>query len=97
MHLHKLMSDLFFRLPASLVHSPPSEQKFVHRLVYKALSSGGPSVGGLARRKVITFEVLLAQPKQRSEDAEGGSSTLSVEPWCEQGTESQLNLMMPDR
>ncbi|GJE85757.1 mitochondrial inner-membrane-bound regulator, SLS-like protein [Phanerochaete sordida] len=87
-------------LPSSLVHSPPSEQKLVHRLIYKALptsDSSAESADELLRRKMITFEVVLAQARAQMGGEDAESSSLSIEPRCEQGTESQLNLMMPDR
>lgn len=82
------------------MHSPPSEQRqrLVHRLIHKAIPSSSPSdnAGELLQRKIIAFEILLAQPKQAAEDVDAPDS-LTIEPRCEQGTESQLNLMMPDR
>ena len=85
-------------LPASLAHYVPSEQKIVHRLIYKSLSptdqtsNAGKSA---SQSNVITFEVVIAVNGQAS-DAES-VQTLSIDPRWQKGTETVLDLMMPDR
>ncbi|KIP12467.1 hypothetical protein PHLGIDRAFT_124010 [Phlebiopsis gigantea 11061_1 CR5-6] len=85
-------------LPPSLVHSVPAEQKILHRLIYKSLPPADqtPSAAkNASQSNVITFEVVIAVDSQAS-DAES-VQTLSIDPRWQKGTETVLDLMMPDR
>lgn len=114
-------------MPVPLVHSPPSDEKIIHRLVYKALPASDKPYrdSKTLRREVITYEVVLAQPKQTTESTSSVQSeaqpdfealsesesyaseetdasqeaepNLSIDPQCEKGTETVMDLMMPDR
>ena len=88
-------------MPASLAHSAPSDQKIVHRLIYKALPSTdqlSKPEKGPSQTNVITFEVVIAQAKENSESIDAESPhNLSIEPRSQKGTETVVNLMMADR
>jgi len=107
-------------LPAVLIDSSPAEQKVLHRLTYHALPKLDPNYGSSDTpssakastpyaNKVITFEVVLAQPRQSPLNPEVDNDLVedlnadvplldaSSTAQCTVGVEASADLMMPDR
>ena len=100
-------------LPTTLVHTPPSHQQLIHRLIYKALPSGRQDAPPAEVNDTspithtINLEVVLARPKEpRGDDDHEGiedaevetkSEALSFTPHCWQAKEMDLDLLLPDR
>ncbi|KAJ3554628.1 hypothetical protein NM688_g3008 [Phlebia brevispora] len=103
---HDVHATFVANLPAALVHTPPSQQRLVHRLVYKALPpsastypSGSPSTNNgstMPATHTINLEIVLARPKQDDTPKPEGFA-LSFTPRCWMGTEAKLDLLLPDR
>ena len=94
-------------LPTTLVHTSPSHQQLIHRLIYKALPSGPPDASPAEVNDTspithtINLEVVLARPKEprgdEDADVEAKSEPLSFIPHCWQAKETDLDLLLPDR
>ena len=76
------------------MHSPPSKQQIIHRLLYRALPSDDATAADhdkITEGKITSYETALMQLKTDE------TGDLGLIPQCEIGTESVLHLMMPDR
>lgn len=78
-------------LPPRLVHSPPAQQRIVHRLIYKV-----PPSSPKPKTELISFEVVLAQSKGELAD-DDSAPALELKPQYRKGLELVTDMMMPDR
>jgi hypothetical protein len=88
---------ILYSLPLDLVRVLPSQQKVLHRLVYRSLPVVGQSSDGPVATHSIRLEVPLVDPKQvrSSVGIPDGSVLADAMFWS--GSSVNLDVLIPDR
>jgi len=88
---------IFCSLPLDLVKVLPSQQKVLHRLVYRSLPILGQSSNEPVATHFIRLEVPLVDPKQvrSSVGIPDGSVLAGAMFWS--GSSANIDILMPDR